>query len=226
MNVSTPDAIAFPGRVSSRSPRTRSSDDTAAISLCAYKQHETDNIVIRLKNLPSHAFVGVSENRLDITDNSGMEIADDKIADESVCSDSQAENPSRRTQAFQQLLERSPNVELTDAMATICGINEAEFRVYLVILDHPHCSIAEIADILDRDSSTIGKQLKSLLGQEFVTRYPRNVADGGVKYLHVAQSLAKTKQQLQEEAYTWMDTVQSQLMKLRSNEHPSIDRKI
>ena len=151
-----------------------------------------------------------------------MEMADDKMAEKSVCSDAQGENPSGRTQAFQQLLERRPNVDLTDAMATICEINKAEFRVYLVILDHPHCSIAEIADVLDRDSSTIGKQLKSLLKQEFVTRYPRNVADGGVKYLHVAQSLAETKQQLQDEANAWMDTVQSQLMNLRENEHTSM----
>ncbi|WP_435159793.1 MarR family transcriptional regulator [Haladaptatus sp. DFWS20] len=146
-----------------------------------------------------------------------MEIADDKIAGKSACSDGQAENPSRRTQAFQQLLERSPNVELTDAMATVCGINEAEFRVYLVILDHPHCSIAEIADILDRDPSTIGKQLKSLLGQEFVTRYPRNAADGGVKYFHVAQSLDKTTKWLQHELDTWTDAVMNQLTELHVN---------
>ncbi len=45
-------------------------------------------------------------------------------------------------------------------MATVCGIHIAAFRVYLTVLDHPHSTIAEIAEILDRDQSTIGTQLK------------------------------------------------------------------
>ncbi len=108
-------------------------------------------------------------------------------------------------------------VELTETIAIVCGVHKAAFRVYLTVLDHPHCSIAEIADVLDRDSSTIGKQSKSLLEQEFVTRYPRNVSNGGVKYLHVAQSLDDTIEWLQEELDIWMDAVLAQLSQLTAD---------
>ncbi|WP_227380239.1 helix-turn-helix domain-containing protein [Haladaptatus halobius] len=120
-----------------------------------------------------------------------MDQADNEMTGRDVHAD---EDASERVQAFQQLLTENSNLELTDATAIICGINEAEFRVYLTVLDHPHCSIAEIADALDRDSSTVGKQLKPLLELEFVERYPRTVDNGGIKYLYKAQSLPETKQ--------------------------------
>ncbi|KZN26041.1 transcriptional regulator [Haladaptatus sp. R4] len=131
--------------------------------------------------------------------------------------DDRDEDASERSQAFQQLLVENPKLELIGAMATICGINEAEFRVYLTVLDHPHCSIAEIVDILDRDSSTVGKQLKPLLEQDLVERYPRTVDNGGIKYLYEAQSLPETKQWLQHELDAWTDMVFSQFSHLRVN---------
>ncbi|WP_227379624.1 hypothetical protein [Haladaptatus halobius] len=95
-------------------------------------------------------------------------------------------------------------------MTTICGINEAKFRVFLVVLDHPHCSIAEIDDVLDRDHSTIGKQLKPLHEQKLVTRYPRNISDGGVRYRYVAQPLAEAMEWVQQELSAWTDKVLNQ----------------
>ncbi|GAA0196335.1 helix-turn-helix domain-containing protein [Haladaptatus pallidirubidus] len=102
-------------------------------------------------------------------------------------------------------------------MATVCGIHKAEFRVYLTVLDHPHSTRAEIADILDRDQSTIGKQLQPLYERELVTRYPRTVTSGGVKYLHVAQPLAETREWLQHEQDMWTDAVMAQLSQLHTN---------
>ncbi len=107
-------------------------------------------------------------------------------------------------------------------MATLCGVHKAAFRVYLTVLDYPHLTvldyphstIAEIAEILDRDQSTIGKQLQPLYEQDLVTRYPRTITSGGVKYLHVAQPLAETMEWLQQELDRWINTVLSQLEEL------------
>lgn len=143
--------------------------------------------------------------------------SDREMAGIEIRADYRDEGVSERVQAFQQLLPENSKLELTDAMATICGINEAEFRVYLTVLDHPHCSIAEIVDVLDRDSSTVGKQLKPLLEQDLVERYPRTVDNGGIKYLYEAQSLPETKQWLQHELDAWTDVVLSQFSHLRVN---------
>jgi predicted transcriptional regulator len=94
--------------------------------------------------------------------------------------------PDERVATFEHLLDKKSELELTETMATVCDIHIAEFRVYLTELDHPHSTIAEIAEILGRDHSTIGKQLQPLYEQELVTRYPRTVSTGGVKYLYVA----------------------------------------
>ncbi|WP_435159297.1 helix-turn-helix domain-containing protein [Haladaptatus sp. DFWS20] len=102
-------------------------------------------------------------------------------------------------------------------MATVCGVHIASFRVYLTILDSPHSTIAEIAEILDRDQSTIGKQLQPLYEQELVTRYPRTVSSGGVRYLYVAQPLAETTEWLQQELDRWTDAVMAQLSRLGAN---------
>ena len=115
---------------------------------------------------------------------------------------------------FEQLLDEKSELELTETMATVCGVHKAAFSVYLTVLDYPHSTIAEISEILDRDQSTIGKQLQPLYEQELVTRYPRTVSNGGVKYLHVAQPLAETTEWLQQELNRWTDPVMSQLIQL------------
>jgi predicted transcriptional regulator len=124
--------------------------------------------------------------------------------------------PDERVARFEQLLDRNPELELTETMATVCGVDKAAFRIYLTVLDHPHSTIGEIAEILDRDPSTVGKQMQSLYEPELVTRYPRIVSSGGVKYLHVAQSLAETTEWLRQELNTWTETVMTQLSHLSS----------
>ncbi|WP_423746729.1 helix-turn-helix domain-containing protein [Haladaptatus sp. SPP-AMP-3] len=95
-------------------------------------------------------------------------------------------------------------------------MHKAAFRVYLTVLDYPHSTIAEIAKILDRDQSTIGKQLQPLYEQELVTRYPRTVSSGGVKYLHVAQPLPEMEEWLRQELNSWTEAVIFQLSRLSS----------
>ncbi|GKZ15375.1 helix-turn-helix domain-containing protein [Haladaptatus sp. T7] len=125
--------------------------------------------------------------------------------------------PDERVVRFEQLLDEKSELELTETMATVCGVHIAAFRVYLTVLNHHHSTIAEIAEILDRDQSTIGKQLQPLYEQELVTRYPRTVSSGGVRYLHVAQPLAETTEWLQQELYMWTDAVMTQLSRLGAN---------
>ncbi|WP_083252708.1 helix-turn-helix domain-containing protein [Haladaptatus sp. W1] len=139
-----------------------------------------------------------------------METEDDELAEGTVL-------PEERVARFEQLLDRNSELELTETMSTVCGVHIAAFRVYLTVLDHPHSTIAEIAEILDRDQSTIGKQLQPLYEQELVTRYPRTVTSGGVKYLHVAQPLAETTEWLQQELDTWTDAVMTQLSRLHAD---------
>ncbi len=98
--------------------------------------------------------------------------------------------------------------------AVVCRVHIASSRVYHTILDQLHSTIAEIADILDRDQSTIGKQLQPLYEQDLATRYPRTVTNGGVKYLHVAQPLIETIEWLQQELDIWTDSVMLQLSRI------------
>ncbi|WP_227355794.1 helix-turn-helix domain-containing protein [Haladaptatus salinisoli] len=136
-----------------------------------------------------------------------MKTEDNEVAEETVL-------PDECVARFEQLLDEKSELELTETMATVCGVHIAVFRVYLTVLDHPHSTIAEIAELLDRDQSTIGKQLKPLYEQDLVTRYPRTVTSGGAKYLHVAQSLAETTEWLQQELDRWTASVMAQLTQL------------
>ena len=138
-----------------------------------------------------------------------MKTEDDELAEGTAL-------PDERVARFEQLLDEKSELELTETMATVCGVHIAAFRVYLTVLDHPHSTIAEIAEILDRDQSTIGKQLQPLYEQELVTRYPRPISNGGVKYLHVAQPLAETREWLQHELDTWGDAAVNQLKQLKT----------
>lgn len=144
-----------------------------------------------------------------------MESVDNRLPEvEEVLTDGRGETLPTHVATFEQLLAEHSELELTETLATVCGVHTAEFRVYLTVLDHPSSTIADIADILDRDQSTIGKQVKPLREQGLVERYPRTVDNGGVKYLYEAQSLPETKQWIQHELDTWTDAILSQLTRL------------
>jgi predicted transcriptional regulator len=145
-----------------------------------------------------------------------MEIVDNELTEMAVLIDGRGEDSPERVARFEQLLDEKSELELTETMATVCGVNIAAFRVYITILDHPHSTITEIAEILDRDQSTIGTQLKPLYEEKLVNRYPRTVSNGGIKYLHVAQPLAETREWLQHELKTWMESALNQLEQLHT----------
>ncbi|RBI60109.1 hypothetical protein DMJ13_20865 [halophilic archaeon] len=115
-----------------------------------------------------------------------------------------------------QMKRETSDLELTSALAAVCGIYEAEFRVYLAVLDHPGATSGEIADVVARDQSTTSKRLKSLHEQGLVTRYLRPMDDGGVKYLYEAQPFAETVAWLDREISEWTDAVLTQFSHLQT----------
>ena len=135
---------------------------------------------------------------------------------DSATPDHQADCRLERVTTLDQMKRETSDLDLTSALAAVCDIYEAEFRVYLAVLDHPGATTSEIADVVARDQSTTSKRLKSLHEQGLVTRHPRPMDDGGVKYRYEAQPLTETAAWLHCELSKWTDAVLTQLSDLHA----------
>ena len=92
-------------------------------------------------------------------------------------------------------------------LACVFGIQRHESRTYLVLLDNPGSTVAELAELLDRDRSNVNRSLTTLLDKGLVERERRLLDPGGYVYQYTATSLVEAKAMLHEALDEWVESV-------------------
>lgn len=92
-------------------------------------------------------------------------------------------------------------------LACVFGIQSHESRTYLVLLDNPGSTVAELAEELDRDRSNVNRSLTTLLEKGLVTRQRRLLDPGGYVYQYTAVELDEAKEMLHEALDQWVESV-------------------
>ena len=92
-------------------------------------------------------------------------------------------------------------------LACVFGIQDHESRTYLVLLDNPGSTVAELADTLERDRSNVNRSLTTLLGKGLAERERRLLDPGGYVYQYTATDLPDAKELLHDALDEWTDTV-------------------
>jgi predicted transcriptional regulator len=92
-------------------------------------------------------------------------------------------------------------------LSCVFGIREHESRTYLVLLDNPGSTVAELAETLDRDRSNVNRSLSTLLEKRLVERERRLLDPGGYVYQYTATPLPEAKEMLHEALETWVENV-------------------
>ena len=67
--------------------------------------------------------------------------------------------------------------DFQDVFSCVFGIDEPELRTYQLLLDNPDSTVEELSDRLDRDRSTVNRNLKTLRETELASR-KRMLVDG------------------------------------------------
>ncbi len=105
-----------------------------------------------------------------------------------------------------ELMEESdPSFETV--MSCVFGIEAHETRTYLVLLEYPGSTIEELADVLDRDRSTINRSLSTLSDRGLARRDRRLLDGGGYVYQYTAIALPEAKAALHDALDAWTATV-------------------
>jgi predicted transcriptional regulator len=94
-----------------------------------------------------------------------------------------------------------------DVLACVFGIQDHESRTYLVLLDNPGSTVAELAETLDRDRSNVNRSLSTLLDKGLAERRRRLLDPGGYVYQYTATPLPEAKELLHTALDEWVDQV-------------------
>jgi len=111
----------------------------------------------------------------------------------------QADPDPRR---FRELmLDSEPDFE--DVLSCVFGIQTHESRTYLALLDNPGSTVAELADVVDRDRSNVNRSLSTLREKGLAARERRLLDGGGHVYQYTATPLDEAKELMHETLDEW-----------------------
>ncbi|ERG90175.1 MAG: putative transcriptional regulator [Haloquadratum walsbyi J07HQW1] len=92
-------------------------------------------------------------------------------------------------------------------LACVFGIQQHESRTYLVLLEHPESTVAELSDVLERDRSNVNRSLTTLLDKGLAERQRRLLDPGGYVYQYTATELPEAKSLLHDALDQWVEHV-------------------
>jgi predicted transcriptional regulator len=103
------------------------------------------------------------------------------------------------------------NPSFQHVLACVFGIQEHESRTYLVLLDNPGSTVAELSETLDRDRSNVNRSLSTLLEKGLASRQRRLLDPGGYVYQYTATPLPEAKEMLHEALDEWAEQVHTSI---------------
>jgi predicted transcriptional regulator len=92
-------------------------------------------------------------------------------------------------------------------LSCVFGIQDHESRTYLVLLDNPGSTVAELAAGLDRDRSNVNRSLTTLLEKQLAERERRLLDPGGYVYQYTATPLPEAKAMMHRVLDEWVERV-------------------
>ncbi|SDX73346.1 helix-turn-helix domain-containing protein [Halobellus clavatus] len=104
------------------------------------------------------------------------------------------------------LLE-TENPGFQQVLACVFGIQRHESRTYLTLLDNPGSTVAELAEILDRDRSNVNRSLTTLMEKGLAERERRLLDSGGYIYQYTGTELPDAKEMLHGALDEWVERV-------------------
>lgn len=101
--------------------------------------------------------------------------------------------------------------EFQHVMECVFGIQSHECRAFLVLIEVPGSTVAELASHLDRDRSSVNRVLATLREKGLVNRERRLLPEGGHVYQYSAVPLPEAKDRMHEAVEQWADQVHTQI---------------
>lgn len=101
--------------------------------------------------------------------------------------------------------------EFSRVMECVFGIHEHEIRSYFALVDAPGSTVAELAEDLDRDRSSVNRSLSTLSDKGLIERQRRLLENGGYVYQYFAISLAEMKERMHQGIDEWSSQIHGKI---------------
>ncbi|MWG34328.1 helix-turn-helix domain-containing protein [Halomarina oriensis] len=111
-------------------------------------------------------------------------------------------DPDPSPNRFRELMvdEAPPFAEV---LACVFGIQRHESETYLTLLDNPGTTVAELAEVVERDRSNVNRSLSTLREKGLAERRRRLLDGGGHVYQYTATPLDEAKVLMHETLDEW-----------------------
>ena len=107
-------------------------------------------------------------------------------------------NPAR----FRDLmLDDEPAFE--EVMACVFDVQQHEVRTYLALTENPGSTVAELADVVDRDRSNVNRSLTTLREKNLAKRERRLLDSGGHVYQYTATPVDEARDLMHQTLDEW-----------------------
>lgn len=115
-------------------------------------------------------------------------------------------NPER----FRELmLDEEP--QFADVLSCVFGIQRHESNTYLALLNNPGSTVAELAEVVERDRSNVNRSLSTLREKGLAERERRLLDGGGHVYQYTATPLPEAKELMHETLEAWAEYVHGRI---------------
>lgn len=92
-----------------------------------------------------------------------------------------------------------------EVMRCVFGIQSHETRTYLELRQRPGSTVAELAETLEKDRSSVNRSLTKLLDKGLVERAHRLLDTGGYVYQYTAVPLEEAQDRMHEALDDWAE---------------------
>ena len=99
------------------------------------------------------------------------------------------------------MLDDEPAFE--DVMACVFDIQQHEVRTFLALAENPGSTVAELADVVDRDRSNVNRSLTTLREKRLAERERRLLESGGHVYQYTATPVDEARELMHETLDEW-----------------------
>jgi predicted transcriptional regulator len=101
--------------------------------------------------------------------------------------------------------------EFRHVMECVFDVQDHESRTYLVLLDVPGSTVAELAEDLNRDRSNVNRSLGTLVEKGLAKRERRLLDAGGYVYQYTAVPLPEARERMHEAVEEWSERVHDRI---------------
>lgn len=107
------------------------------------------------------------------------------------------------------MVDGEPDIE--EVMGCVFDIQSHEARVYLALDSHPESTVAELAEVVDRDRSNVNRSLTTLREKDLAERERRLLDSGGHVYQYTATPLAEARSLMHRTLEEWATYVHGRI---------------